>query len=121
MAGARKTMTRQEFDKAARGLNIRPQTLSIAREVIVLGAAQAEVAKRHGISKSAVSQVVKRIWDSHCPAGFVVLSVPVPELIGEILARFSDQALQQRDEFQGADGFENAKRLLRTMLESQES
>lgn len=110
---AAKTMTNEVFEKVTKGLGIRPQSLQMARQVIVLGYSQADVARSHGVSKSAVSQLVKRIYAARAPAGFVMLTLPVPESLAEALGCFSALAIKNPALMQG----ERAKSLLLEVLE----
>lgn len=111
-----KTMTNEEFERITRGLGIRPQSLKMAQQVIVLGYSQADVARANQVSKSAISQLVKRIYSSQAPAGFVMLSLPVPETLAEVLGRFSELALQNRTAMQGEEAEAQAKALLLEVL-----
>ncbi|MGR6425753.1 TrfB-related DNA-binding protein [Aeromonas veronii] len=110
---AAKTMSNEEFEKVTKGLGIRPQSLQMAHQVIVLGYSQADVARFHEVSKSAVSQLVKRIYAARAPAGFVMLTLPVPESLAEALGRFSALAIKNPALMQG----EGAKSLLLEVLE----
>lgn len=114
---AAKTMSNEEFEKVTKGLGIRPQSLQMARQVIVLGYSQADVARSHGVSKSAVSQLVKRIYAARAPAGFVMLNLPVPESLAEALMHFSTLALKNPALMLGEEAEANAKSLLLEVLE----
>ncbi|WP_273767012.1 TrfB-related DNA-binding protein [Aeromonas hydrophila] len=111
-----KTMTSEEFEQVTRGLGIRPQSLKMARQVIVQGTSQVEVARANQISKSAISQLVKKIYAARAPAGFVVLSLPVPEALTGALGQFSELALQHQSRMQGEGAEAQAKALLLEVL-----
>ncbi|HAT2580666.1 TPA: hypothetical protein I8273_004719 [Aeromonas hydrophila] len=114
---AAKTMTNEEFERVTKGLGIRPQSLQMAQQVIVQGYSQADVARSHEVSKSAVSQLVKKIYAARAPAGFVVLSLPVPESLAKALARFSELSMKHSVSMQGEGAEAKAKSLLLEVLE----
>jgi len=112
----KKRLTNQQFEQAARTTTLRPHTLEMAREVIVCGQSQSKVAKIYGVSKSAVSQVVKQVWDAYAPPGFVVISITLPEPLIPLVEQLSEYALLHPDLFQGANIKENTKSLLIDLL-----
>ncbi|MNH39585.1 hypothetical protein D3C79_1007810 [compost metagenome] len=80
------------------------------------GYSQADVARSNEVSKSAVSQLVKRIYAAQAPAGFVVLSLPVPEALADAMVRFSELAIQHRTAMQGEGAEAQARALLIEVL-----
>lgn len=108
----KKILTSQQFEQAARATTLRPHTLEMAREVIVSGQSQSKVAKIYGVSKSAVSQVVKQVWDAYAPPGFVVVSITIPEPLVPFVEHLSECTLLHPDIFQGSDINQTAKSLL---------
>jgi len=100
---AAKIMTDDEFELVTRGLGIRPQSLKMAHQVIVLGQSQAEVARSNGVSKSAISQLVKKIYAAQAPEGFVMIHLPIPRTLETSIRRFSELALQRQGEWAGGE------------------
>lgn len=113
---AAKIMSNEEFERITRGLGLRPQSLKMAQQVVVLGYSQADVARANKVSKSAISQLVKKIYSAQAPAGFVVLTLPVPEALTGALGRFSELALQHQSAMQGDEAENQAKGLLLEVL-----
>ncbi len=99
MASVKKTMTDEQFYQAAQRTTLRPHTIAMARDVIVRGMTQAQVAKNYSVSKGAVSQVVKQIWDAHIPPGFTFIAVSVPLSIGKKIERLSQLTLANKEHF----------------------
>lgn len=60
------------------------------------GEAQTTVAKKHAVSRSAVSQLVKRMWEAEVPEGFVALTLTVPESLRDTLERYSALAVKDK-------------------------
>jgi hypothetical protein len=60
-----KRLTETELEAAIKDLDVGPQTIEIARGVLVQGTPQIEFVRRLGLSKGAVSQAVARVWDAH--------------------------------------------------------
>lgn len=61
----RKRLTETEFLEAVAGLDVGPQTVTIARGVLVEGRRQSEYAQSLGLTKGAISQAVGRVWAAH--------------------------------------------------------
>lgn len=57
-----KRLTEQQFLQALQQANVGPQTVDIARGVLVEGKPQAEFVVKLGLTKGAVSQAVNRVW-----------------------------------------------------------
>lgn len=111
----KKRLTSQQFEQAARTTTLRPHTLEMAREVIVCGQSQSKVAKIYGVSKSAVSQVVKQVWDAHSPPGFVVVSIPLPESLAPLISHISEYALLHPDHFHASYSQESFQSVLQSL------
>ncbi|MGL4888036.1 MAG: TrfB-related DNA-binding protein [Aeromonas veronii] len=99
MISVKKSMTDEQFYQAAQRTTLRPHTIAMARDVVVRGMTQAQVAKNHSVSKGAVSQVVKRIWDAHTPPGFTFIAVSVPLNLGKKIERLSQLTLINQEYF----------------------
>src|SRR6476646_2430917 len=79
-----KRLTEQQFEAAVRllGARVTPQTLSIAKAVLVEGQSQAAFIERLVITRSAISQAVNRVWRAHqrqVPPGHQRLVVVLPD------------------------------------------
>jgi len=77
----KKRLTEAELQTALAGLEVGPQTVEIARAVLVEGVPQAEFVKSLNLSKSAVSQTVNRVWAAHqeaVPAGYERVTALLP-------------------------------------------
>ncbi|MGN5021822.1 TrfB-related DNA-binding protein [Aeromonas caviae] len=105
-------MTDEEFELVTRGLGIRPQSLKMAHQVIVLGQSQADVARANEVSKSAISQLVKKIYAAQAPAGFVMIHLPIPKALEGSIRRFSELTLQRQSAMQGEGAEAEAEALL---------
>lgn len=116
MASVKKTMTDEQFYQAAQRTTLRPHTMAMARDVIVMGMTQAQVAKNYSVSKGAVSQVVKKIWDAHTPPGFTFIAVFVPFNLGKKIERLSQITLINKDQFSTLTTIE-ANTLLHSLLD----
>lgn len=57
----RKKMTSEEFDAAILGTRLEDKSIAIAREYLVIGVPIAEVAKRHGVTRERVREIVARV------------------------------------------------------------
>ncbi|MND24022.1 TrfB transcriptional repressor protein [compost metagenome] len=90
-----KRMSERQFNAAADSLRIREESLQIAHQVLVLGKSQANVATEYQVSKSAVCQLVSRVWKAALPDGFVTVTVSVPTTLGNVLERFSAIAVKE--------------------------
>ena len=79
----KKELTEEEFQKAVLALEIGQQSKDIAYGVLVLGHQQKRYIETLNISKGAVSQAVKRVWDCHqnntLPMGFARVTAVVTE------------------------------------------
>ncbi len=80
----KKKIGEKDFKRATDALDIGEEAKSVAHAVLVSGAKQSDCAKARGVTRSAVSQIVKRVWLSHLavslPDGFVeIQSVILPE------------------------------------------
>ncbi|HAT3423536.1 TPA: hypothetical protein RUY97_002887 [Aeromonas dhakensis] len=118
MASVKKTMTDEQFYQAAQRTTLRPHTIAMARDVIVRGMTQSQVAKNYSVSKGAVSQVVKQIWDAHIPPGFTFVAVSVPLSLGRKIERLSQLTLVNKEHF-GTLTTVEANALLHSLLDEQ--
>lgn len=79
----KKSLTEAEFNSAILALDIGQQSQEIAYGVLVLGHQQKKYTEELGISKGAVSQAVKRVWNYHLenslPLGFARVTAVVTE------------------------------------------
>jgi Mrp family chromosome partitioning ATPase len=79
----KKRLTEPQFHEAIKGLDVGPQTLEIARGVLIDGKPQKEFATVLGLSRGAISQAVNRVWAAHqelnLPEGYVRVSAILPE------------------------------------------
>ena len=116
MASVKKTMTDEQFYQAAQRTTLRPHTIAMARDVIVSGMTQSQVAKNYSVSKGAVSQVVKQIWDAHIPPGFTFIAVSLPLSLGKKIERLSQLTLVNKEYF-GTLTTVEANTLLHSLLD----
>tara|TARA_Y100000589_G_scaffold323269_2_gene357532 strand:- start:598 stop:903 length:306 start_codon:yes stop_codon:yes gene_type:complete len=79
----KKQLTEEQFKRACLELDIGAQTKVIAHGVLVEQLPQKHFSESLGISKGAVSQAVKRVWEAHqqttLPMGFMRVSAILPE------------------------------------------
>jgi len=95
----KKRLTENQFQEAVRGLDVSQQTLEIAHAVLVLGAPQTEFAQKFQLSRAAVSQTVKRVWDAYAdnnlPKGYERLTVILPSHRAYIVKQWQKDAIQE--------------------------
>lgn len=80
-------LTVVEFEKAISTINVGPQTIEIARGVLVEGKSQTSFVEATGLTKGAVSQAVKRVRQAAeklkgaepIPEGFETVTAVLPE------------------------------------------
>ncbi|HAT2492397.1 TPA: hypothetical protein I8220_003724 [Aeromonas hydrophila] len=116
MVSVKKSMTEEQFSQAAQRTTLRPHTIAMAYDVVVRGMTQSLVAKNYSVSKGAVSQVVKRIWDAHIPPGFTFIAVSLPFSIGTKVEKLSQQTLINAEYFSALTTAE-ATALLHSLLD----
>ncbi|MGQ4869436.1 TrfB-related DNA-binding protein [Aeromonas caviae] len=116
MVSVKKSMTEEQFSQAAQRTTLRPHTIAMAYDVVVRGMTQSLVAKNYSVSKGAVSQVVKQIWDAHIPPGFTFIAVSLPLSIGTKVEKLSQQTLINAEYFSALTTAE-ATALLHTLLD----
>ena len=79
----KKRLSKAQFLKATQGLEVGQQTLEIAFGVLVEGRQQADFVATIGVTKGAVSQAVKRVWEAHAaknvPKGYRQVTALLPE------------------------------------------
>lgn len=79
-----KKLTEDQFNQAISDLPVGDQTIEIARGVLVEGKSQADYARSLNITRGAVSQAVKRVWEAHAektevPEGYERVTVVLPK------------------------------------------
>ena len=60
-----KRLTLVQFEQTVGGLLLNPQTVAIAKSVLVEGRQQIELVASTGLTKGAISQAVKRVWSEY--------------------------------------------------------
>lgn len=78
-----KRLTEQEFQDAIATLDVGPQTQDIAHGVLVEGRQQSEYVTKYGLTRSAVSQAVNRVFSAAqfpVPEGYQRITVVVTDL-----------------------------------------
>lgn len=101
MSIMKKRLTEADFHRAVSGLDVGPQTIEIARGVLVDGKPQVAFANALGLSKGAVSQAVQRVWAAatpELPQGFERVSVILPEHQAVIVRQWEKEADKKRSE-----------------------
>lgn len=96
----KKQLTESQFQAAIKGLGVGQQTLEIAHGVLVEGKTQAEFVALLEVTKGAVNQAVKRIWDAHkalTPEGFERVTAILPEHQAFIVKKWAEDAKKKRD------------------------
>lgn len=96
-----KRLTEAQFLAAIEGLEIGPQTVEIARGVLVNGKPQTEYMTALGLSRGAVSQAVSRVWTAFQqkpPAGFERVTALLPEHQAFIVKKWAEDAKNKRRE-----------------------
>lgn len=100
MSNMKKRLTEAQFQQAVRGLDVGPQTIEIARGVLVEAKSQASFASALGLSKGAISQAVSRVWavaeKQGLPAGYERVSVVLPEHQAYIVRQWEKDATKKR-------------------------
>lgn len=96
MWGMKKALTETQYKAAIRGLDAGTQTLEMAWGVLVDGKSQAFYAEKFRLTRGAVSQAVRRVWDAHqaqnVPKGFKAVQAILPDHQAFIVARWSAEA-----------------------------
>ena len=96
-----KRLTEAQFREAIRGLAIGQQTIEIARGVLVEGRPQAEYVAAAGVTKGAVWQAVRRVWEASQaipPPGFERVTALLPEHQAFIVKKWAADAKNKRRE-----------------------
>ena len=91
----KKRLSEAQFKAAIKGLDIGQQTQDIAFGVLVEGKKQADFVKSLGVTKGAVWQAVKRVWDAHqgiAPKGYERVTVLLPEHQAFIVKKWAEDA-----------------------------
>lgn len=95
----KKQLTESQFQAASRDLGVGQQTLQIAHGVLVEGKAQTEYVKLLGLTKGAVHQAVKRVWDAHksqIPKGHERVTAVLPKHQAFIVKKWAEDAKKKR-------------------------
>ena len=94
----KKRLTEAQFQAAIKGLDVGPQTRRVAHGVLVEGKTQAEFATLLGITKGAVWQAVKRVWDAaQTPEGYQRVTAVLPEHQAFIVRKWAEEARKKRE------------------------
>lgn len=96
----KKQLTEAQFQQAIKELGVGPQTLEIAHGVLVEGKPQAEFVALLGVTKGAVNQAVKRVWDAHkalAPKGYERVTAILPEHQAFIVKKWAEDAKRKRE------------------------
>lgn len=101
MKSMKKRLTEAEFQAAIKRLEVGRQTIEIARGVLVEGKPQADYVAALGVTKGAVWQAVKRVWDAHIraqetPEGFERITVVLPEHQAFIVKKWAQNAKESQ-------------------------
>nr|EKX1927475.1 transcriptional regulator [Escherichia coli] len=93
----KKRLTEAEFQSALQDLKVSPQTIEIARAVLVNGEPQSKFVEALNLTKGAISQAVSRVWVAHqeqaaIPTGFVRVTAILPEHQAFIVKKWSKAA-----------------------------
>lgn len=84
---------------------ISKRTIDIAYTVLVEGRPQWSVAQYLGVSRGAISQAVKRVWDARyeaLPEGFVKVSVVLPEHKAFIVQQWAADSQKKENSHENA-------------------
>ncbi|MDV7210072.1 MULTISPECIES: transcriptional regulator KorA [Azotobacter] len=95
----KKRLTEAQFQAVLSGLDVGPQTVEIARGVLVQGKPQAEFVQSLGLTKGAVSQAVSRVWAAHeeaVPPGCERLTVLLPKHQAFIVKKWAREFAEKR-------------------------
>lgn len=94
-----KRMTEDELQAVKQRLDISDQTVEIARGVLVEQRPQAEFVSSLGVSRSAVSQAVMRVWKAHMsmnlPKGYKRVEAILPEHQAYQVKKWSEEAAKK--------------------------
>jgi len=98
----KKQLTESQFQNACISLDIGAQSKMIAHGVLVEGKPQKSFSESLGISKGAVSQAVKRVWESHqsqtLPIGFAKVTAILPVHKAYQVEIWAEEAKKQLEE-----------------------
>jgi TrfB plasmid transcriptional repressor len=97
----KKQLTEAQFQAAISGLDVGPQTIEIARGVLVNGQPQVAFVESLSLSKGAISQAVSRVWTAHeaknLPPGYEHVSALLPEHQAFIVKKWAADSLKKRE------------------------
>lgn len=100
MQSVKKQLTEVQFQAAIKGLDVGQQTHNIAHGVLVEGKPQAEFVALLSVTKGAVWQAVKRVWDAHkrlTPEGFERVTAVLPEHQAFIVKKWAKDAKKKQE------------------------
>ncbi len=96
----KKKLTESQFQSAIKRLEVGEKTIEIAHGVLVKGKPQTEFVTLFGITKGAVNQAVKRVWDAHkafTPEGYEQVTAILPEHQAFIVKKWAEDSKKKRD------------------------
>lgn len=97
----KKRLSEAQFLVCTKGLEVGPQTLEIARGVLVQGRSQVSFVRALGLSKGAVSQAVQRVWRvfmrQNIPPGYERVSAVLPEHQAFIVKQWAEKAVARNN------------------------
>ncbi len=97
----KKQLTEAQFQASIKGLEVGPQTIEIARGVLVDGRQQSSFVQSLGLSRGAVSQAVQRVWAAFeaksLPEGYERVSAVLPEHQAYIVKKWAGEAAKKRE------------------------
>jgi hypothetical protein len=97
----KKRLTEEQFQKTVDDLNISDQTKEIAFGVLVKDKSQVSYVNTLGLSKGAVWQAVKRVWDhfekNNTPEGYEKVCVILPEHQAYIVKNWAKKTKDKLD------------------------
>lgn len=94
----KKQLTAEQFAACIQNLDVSPQTIEIARGVLVEGHRQSKYVAEFNLTKGAVSQAVTRIWEgAQLPGGFERVTAVLPERQAFIVRQWAAEAAKKRE------------------------
>ena len=92
-------LTEEVFAELIRELNMSERPATMARDVLVLGKRQADVAREHSVSRNAVSLAVNRVARAYSdvPDGYERVTVVVPRAKVDLLRKLQSTFASELD------------------------
>lgn len=72
----KKRLSDADFRQATAALELSDRHLEIAKAALVQGRSQVELAQEFALTKGAVSQIVRRVWEAHQGGERVTVVLP---------------------------------------------